>query len=534
MTLYEGPQKCLCCINWVEEYPEDIKEAAEETSDAKSHAILCRVKKSHGKARKPLELDSIVIQSPLLKSTLGDVFANYPGITTTLKEVTFNEPFWEFFYRWDALNEAQEHQGTDAQEHTRLLLDTLSNQLGAVHRVAQDLLQNNVITYDYLWTLFPPGTLVYSRIFDRDCFLEVKSTQYHDGMAKRAYRGPMRLFGTPSSISGVVHINERIVVDAETCAKHALSPSDSLDPIKGYDDGLQRVEDFPDRILILCSPTVIAYGLKCKEWGRVDVSGISDIVWNKDAFSSLVLAEETKRLVASFVRTQMAHSRSPDFDDIIEGKGQGMVFLLTGEPGVVAEEMRTPLYMVSAGELGISCNEVEKELTKILDLACRWNAILLLDESDVFLEQRDSQNLQRNQLVSVFLRMLEYYRGTMFLTTNRLSVFDVAFQSRIHLTLHYPELDHASRRNVWALLLQRVRNSSVSSEELDAVAQEPMNGRQIKNAVKAAQLIAADEGTALTLNHINFALRVMRNPENPRGIRLPRVILNVLAYFGLF
>lgn len=62
--------------------------------------------------------------------------------------------------------------------------------------------------------------------------------------------------------------------------------------------------------------------------------------------------------------------------------------------------MRTPLYTVSAGELGISCNEVEKELTKILDLACQWNAILLLDESDVFLEQRDSQNLQRNQLVS--------------------------------------------------------------------------------------------------------------------------------------
>lgn len=130
--------------------------------------------------------------------------------------------------------------------------------------------------------------------------------------------------------------------------------------------------------------------------------------------------------------------------------------------------------------------------------------------------------------------MLEYYRGTMFLTTNRLSVFDVAFQSRIHLTLHYPELDHASRRNVWALLLQRVRNSSVTSEELDAVAQEPMNGRQIKNAVKAAQLVAADEGTALTLNHINFALRVMRKQESPRGIRLPRVILNVLAYFRLF
>lgn len=66
----------------------------------------------------------------------------------------------------------------------------------------------------------------------------------------------------------------------------------------------------------------------------------------------------------------------------------------------VAEEMRTPLYMVSAGELGTSSYDVEKELTKILDLAYRWNAVLLLDESDVFLEQRTSDNLKWNQLVS--------------------------------------------------------------------------------------------------------------------------------------
>lgn len=113
--------------------------------------------------------------------------------------------------------------------------------------------------------------------------------------------------------------------------------------------------------------------------------------------------------------------------------------------------------------------------------------------------------------------MLEYYRGTLFLTTNRLSVFDVAFQSRIHLTLHYSELNHASRRNVWALLLQRVQNVSIASEELDTVAKEPINGRQIKNAVKAAQLLAADEGTALSLNHINVVLRIMRNAQNPES-----------------
>lgn len=66
----------------------------------------------------------------------------------------------------------------------------------------------------------------------------------------------------------------------------------------------------------------------------------------------------------------------------------------------MAETARLPLYMVSAGELGTSSHDVEKGLTKILDLAYHWNAILLLDEADVFLEQRSSDNLQRNQLVS--------------------------------------------------------------------------------------------------------------------------------------
>lgn len=56
--------------------------------------------------------------------------------------------------------------------------------------------------------------------------------------------------------------------------------------------------------------------------------------------------------------------------------------------------------MLSAGELGTSSGQVEKRLADILDLAYRWNAVLLLDESDVFLEQRTSDNLEGNQLVA--------------------------------------------------------------------------------------------------------------------------------------
>jgi hypothetical protein len=44
--------------------------------------------------------------------------------------------------------------------------------------------------------------------------------------------------------------------------------------------------------------------------------------------------------------------------------------------------------------------------------------VLLLDEADVFMQSRDSKSLERNKLVAIFLRLLEYFEGILFLTTN--------------------------------------------------------------------------------------------------------------------
>jgi SpoVK/Ycf46/Vps4 family AAA+-type ATPase len=115
----------------------------------------------------------------------------------------------------------------------------------------------------------------------------------------------------------------------------------------------------------------------------------------------------------------------------------------------VAEEMRSPLYSIGAGELGESADEVEGNLRRVLEISTKWGAVLLLDECDVFLEQRSSKSLQRNKLVSVFLRLLEYYQGVMFLTTNRIDAFDPAFESRIHLTIQFSKLDFDARLHVW-------------------------------------------------------------------------------------
>ena len=171
---------------------------------------------------------------------------------------------------------------------------------------------------------------------------------------------------------------------------------------------------------------------------------------------------------------------------------------------LVAETMKAPLYLMSAGDLGIDSSEVESSLSNVLEMATKWNAVLLLDEADVFLEQRSSHDLERNKLVSIFLRILEYYEGILFLTTNRVENIDAAFQSRIHISMYYDELSVSSRRHVWENLLtaSKGKDHGFRDFELDALADWEMNGREIKNVLKTAQLLASRKGSKLGFEHV--------------------------------
>jgi SpoVK/Ycf46/Vps4 family AAA+-type ATPase len=126
---------------------------------------------------------------------------------------------------------------------------------------------------------------------------------------------------------------------------------------------------------------------------------------------------------------------------------------------------------------------MELQLSQIFKIVSRWGAILLLDEADVFLERRSSQDLVRNGLVSVFLRKLEYCEGIMFLTTNRVSEFDEAILTRVHLMLRFDDLNQVARRTIWGHFLDRARTfkgpAEIKPEELDRLVTVKFNGRQV-------------------------------------------------------
>jgi len=138
---------------------------------------------------------------------------------------------------------------------------------------------------------------------------------------------------------------------------------------------------------------------------NLSVDSISPVQWNYDAFNSIAIDDDDKHLVKALVSTQIHNDKQTD---VIEGKGNGLIILLHGGPGTgktitaegVAEIAEKPLFRVSCGDVGTDAEKVEEYLEAVFRLGKIWDCVVLLDEADVFLEQRSLANLQRNALVS--------------------------------------------------------------------------------------------------------------------------------------
>jgi hypothetical protein len=102
----------------------------------------------------------------------------------------------------------------------------------------------------------------------------------------------------------------------------------------------------------------------------------------------------------------------------------------------------------------------------------------------VFLEERAPKDIVRNGVVSVFLRTMEYCQGIMLLTTNRVTEFDPAALSRIHLKIKYDDLKGRAKSEVWRNFLNRACTSygapSISDNELQRLSNTHLNGREVR------------------------------------------------------
>lgn len=310
--------------------------------------------------------------------------------------------------------------------------------------------------------------------------------------------------------------------------------------------------DLPGEDLLCLLPSrLFGYSLQDRRFVALDVKNLREIEENRDKFKNLIINPDHEGMLRALVES---HFRRKDINetatisttnqDIVQNKGRGLVILLHGVPGVgktstaemIASNFQRPLLPITCGDLGLDPAAVEKSLKQMFRVAQLWDCILLLDEADVFLSERVSSDLSRNALVSgtnelsllpsskycfanpyiVFLRVLDYYSGILFLTTNRVGTIDEAFKSRIHISLYYPYLDLDQTEKIWAVNLDRL--AMIEAEQ--SSVQEPLsidrdeiltfakrhyeksrngkgrwNGRQIRNAFLIASALAHYEKT---------------------------------------
>ncbi|KDQ49904.1 hypothetical protein JAAARDRAFT_200418 [Jaapia argillacea MUCL 33604] len=362
--------------------------------------------------------------------------------------------------------------------------------------------------------------------------------------AKLTERG--QLYTTLSGVHYKQYNKERVIVDrcawnseqtynAEPWICHPNGNVSLTDPSRSNNKAVPKIDE---KLLYLLPP---------ETWTKFAVEDLEPVIFDENAWDHLVIDADikvvleclpiltptkglfSKTLIKGLVEvTCNANSSTKIITDVLSGKGGGLISVLHGPPGTgktltaeaVAEHLKRPLYMVGSFELSTNPSYLERNLKRVLNLATAWDAVLLIDEAD----------LERNALVSVALRVLEYHRGVLFLTTNRIGSFDEAFMSRFSIGIKYPELDHTARRIIWRKFFElagvRVEEPSdrltivntwggeaspepqtISAEDLEFLSAKTFNGRTIKNLVRTSQALALSQNQPISFEHVKIVLR---------------------------
>lgn len=255
---------------------------------------------------------------------------------------------------------------------------------------------------------------------------------------------------------------------------------------------------------------VRVFDLAAQDYLDVNTADLTRYEYNPGLRDKLVLPDDQRELLDI-----LTSDISVFTGDIIEGKSSGNVILARGRPGVgktltaevYAEVIGRPLYSIHTGSLGITAELVRKNLEEIFVQAKRWDAVLLLDEADVFVLERGFE-LHQNAIVAEFLRTLEYYDGLLFLTTNRIDEVDGAILARCAAVIDYRAPEPAAARQIWQTFADGHR-IELSDDLLDQLVGgfPDITPRDIKMLLRLGLRMAAHRGTDPNLDVFVAAAR---------------------------
>lgn len=305
-------------------------------------------------------------------------------------------------------------------------------------------------------------------------------------------------------------LNDRVILDPEKFAQtnpsrrtllesteYVIKLSRDLQHSTSYRPTRQNL--ITDEDLLIASPVVRGFSISRKSWLEFSLASVGDVEWDRKAFDRIVLPTHIKYRIQSMINSHSVASSLLPRNRPTGYKGTGLSIALHGPPGTgksltavgIAEHLKRPLYAVTAGDLGTDADFFEENFFEIIQLASRWNAILLIEDADLFVEARQPHDCHRNALLSAFLQCMDLYNGVLFLTTRCLVGLDEAFQSRLQLGIEYDNAAAQERKEIWKyhisdLELTEATEAYVSSwgallsdSDIEELGRECLTGRQV-------------------------------------------------------
>ncbi|KAI8180864.1 hypothetical protein K4K54_008114 [Colletotrichum sp. SAR 10_86] len=511
----------------------DLKQSNENNDEKgkdKKETMDDKVIRSIGSSR-------IIIHSPHLSELIRDTVDYYPGQNLTGETITIHEPYGVLMHHWETLSRTHvsgedspessspESNTNDRQtkvEHLSVLVEYLTpivkSQLEPIQRRLGQ--ETPTTTWEDLWYLLRPGSQSYCKWKGQwmGCIIEetrkALSDEDDDNLTER-WKVRIWFLSMQWSYGTLIPVSHTIEIPKFEGEKKV----GQLDIYpEGYFKG-ERKKDFEARGDQICDMLwkghiyanydgELMSEKKMKQYkGQIivisaHVGNIRDLA--KEEVPEAIVSGEKLKIIKALAERQM--SAKPWSADYIKNKGEGVVILLHGPPGVgktytvesIAMRKRQPLISLTISDLRTQATSLEEELTRWFKMADKWRAILLIDECDIFLERREKKDIERNAVVS------EYFGGLLFLTTNRVGHIDDAFMSRVHAVIGFDPLDGPRREKIWDSLLAKlnrdrrgeIRISNGAKKFLktpEVLEYTDWNGREIRNAFQTAIALAEYE-----------------------------------------
>jgi len=200
---------------------------------------------------------------------------------------------------------------------------------------------------------------------------------------------------------------------------------------------------------------------------------------------------------------------------------RGITALFQGAPGtgktmvagVIARDLGLELYRVDVSRITSKwIGETEKNLGSLFDAAEDGQVLLLFDEADSLFAKRTevktSVDRYANMEVNYLLQRLDSFEGIAILTTNFGNAIDPAFKRRLTYRVTFPFPDEEMREQLWKSLIPAKVPVQGKLDFAGLSQRFRLSGGYIRNAALRAAFLAAEEGTALTHEHLERAIRM--------------------------